>query len=298
MKILCIGRNGQIARALSERATVHGVSLVAKGRPDLDMLVPDSVKRAIDATEPDLIVNAAAYTGVDAAESNQDQAHALNAVAPGLIASMAAKAGIPLLHYSTDYVFDGGLDRPYEETDPIAPLGVYGHTKALGEQAVIEHCDQHLIFRTAWVYSPFGSNFVKTMLRLAKTRDEISVVDDQIGNPSSAFDLADATLRVCRATLDQDQSARWGLYHMAGTGSASWAGFAEAIFRHSVQRGGPGASVSPILSDAYPTAVERPANSCLSTTKLSSAFGIILPNWQTSLGATVQRLVTEGVGPQ
>lgn len=287
MKILCIGRDGQVARALTHRAKTKGVDLTAKGRLDLNILDKLSLTRKLDELRPDLVINSAAFTNVDGAESEPGQARALNADAPGVVAELTDAREIPLIHLSTDYVFDGSFSRPYSETDPVSPIGVYGHTKRLGEIAVSTQAEQHIILRTAWVYSPYGNNFVKTMLRLAAERDQISVVDDQIGNPTAALDLADAILEVCQHVREKPDGAHWGTFHIAGTGETSWAGLANATFAASRAYDGPSARVIPIPSKDYPTPAERPANSRLDTSKLLSVFGIALPEWQESLCGTV-----------
>lgn len=294
MRVLCIGRNGQLARALSERAKASGLTVFAYGRPDLDLTKPDTLQSQIDTVRPDILINAAAYTAVDAAESDHAKVKALNVDAVETLARSAKDLSLPLIHFSTDYVFDGTKAQPYSEDDPVGPRSLYGQTKLAGEQALSQHLDAFLIFRTAWVYSPFGKNFVKTMLRLAETRDEVSVVDDQVGNPTSALDLADATLKICRQILTGETPDPWGLYHLTGSGTASWASFAQEIFSESAKQHGPTASVRPIPTTDYPTPAKRPQNSQLATAKLTSQFGITLPEWQKSLAGTVKRLLTEG----
>ena len=294
MRILCIGRHGQLARALSERAVQSNIILTALGRTDLDILQPRSLSRQIDAVKPDMLINASAYTAVDAAETDVNAAKALNEDALGTLATTAARNSLPIIHYSTDYVFDGTNRIPYTETDQVNPRTVYGKTKLAGEQILKQHARDFLIFRTAWVYSPFGKNFVKTMLRLAETREEVSVVCDQLGNPSNAFDLADATLKVCEGVFNGEYQSPWGLYHMVGSGSASWAEVAEAVFNTSAKHNHPTAIVKPISSDNYPTPAKRPANSRLSCEKLSSTFGISLPRWQESLEPTIARILSGG----
>ena len=294
MRVLCIGRNGQLARALSERAKASGLALFALGRPQLDLTKPDTLQTQIDFVRPDILINAAAFTAVDAAESDQENARALNEDAVETIARSAKALSLPLIHFSTDYVFDGSKAEPYSEDDPVNPRSVYGKTKLAGEQILTQHLDAFLIFRTAWVYSPFGKNFVKTMLRLAETRDEVSVVDDQVGNPTSALDLADATLKICQQVLTGETPNPWGLYHMTGSGTASWASFAQEIFSESAKHNGPTALVRSIPTSDYPTPANRPQNSQLATAKLTSRFGITLPEWQKSLAGTVKRLLTEG----
>jgi len=294
MKLFCIGRNGQVARALSERAADRNISLLAIGRPKLDATDPHSVKTAINAADPNIVINAAAYTAVDQAETDAAGAHALNTDASARLAEFCAEADIPLIHYSTDYVFDGESRNAYSEDDPINPMGVYGQTKAAGDDAIIAASHRNIIFRTAWVYSPFGKNFVKTMLRLGADRDEISVVSDQIGNPTSALDIADATLSACKAMTQLGSRTPGGVYNLAGSDETSWAGFADAIFEASGRLGGPTAKVRAISTADYPTPAYRPKNSRLSCEKLSSVFGITVPGWQSSLSDVVRRVLTEG----
>ena len=230
MRILVTGREGQVVRSLIERsATLPGVELIAIGRPELELADPPSVRASIAAARPDIVVSAAAYTAVDRAEDEPDLAYAINAEGAGTVAAAAAELGAPVIHLSTDYVFSGEADAPYEETDATGPQGVYGKTKLLGEQAVAAANPRHVILRTAWVYSPFGANFVKTMLRLAAERDAISVVADQWGNPTSALDIAEGILHVAAALGYQEQPARYGVFHLAGTGSINWSGLAAHV---------------------------------------------------------------------
>ncbi|HEX2136846.1 MAG TPA: dTDP-4-dehydrorhamnose reductase [Microvirga sp.] len=290
MRILVTGTEGQVARALAERAAAHGVTVSLVGRPQLDLAVPSSIA-AIRRTGGDVVVNAAAYTAVDQAEAEPELADAINGAGAGLVAEAAAAMGVPIVHLSTDYVFDGALDRPYRETDPVGPIGAYGRSKLAGERAVAAYAD-HAILRTAWVYSPFGKNFVKTMLRLARERDEVAVVADQRGSPSSALDIADGVIRVCRnlAERPRDASLR-GLFHMAGAGDTTWAEFATVIFEQSRRLGGPSARVRPIATAEYPTPARRPANSRLDCAKLAAAHGVALPSWRSATAACVARLV-------
>jgi len=294
MRLIVIGKEGQVARSLAERAPAHGAQAVLLGRPQIDLADPSGIEDILRDTGGDLIVNTAAYTAVDQAESEPELTKAVNGIGAGMIAGAAAAMRVPLVHLSTDYVFDGSLDRPYREDDAVNPLGVYGRTKLLGEQAVAAETEDHAILRTAWVYSPFGRNFVKTMLRLAGDRDEIGVIGDQVGSPSSALDLADGILAVGKNLLEkpQDRSLR-GVFHMAGTGFASWAEFASKIFAISARLGGPAAQVRPIATADYPTPAKRPANSRLAGAKLKERHGISLPPWQASLGTCVERLVAE-----
>ncbi|MBZ6075872.1 dTDP-4-dehydrorhamnose reductase [Microvirga puerhi] len=294
MRILVVGREGQVARSLAERASSHGVSVTLLGRPDLDLAAPASVIAALRSVGGDVIVNAGAYTAVDQAEREPELAKAINGTGAGAVAAAAAAMAIPVIQISTDYVFDGAAPEPYREDDQPAPLGIYGASKLLGEQAVIAATDNHVILRTAWIYSPFGKNFVKTMLRLARERDEIAVVSDQIGSPTSALDLADGIMMVCRHLLDRpDDPALRGTFHMTGTGSASWAEFAAAIFEQSARLGGPSARVRPIETAAYPTPARRPAQSQLDGSRLAAIHKVVLPPWRTSLENCVGRLLSE-----
>jgi dTDP-4-dehydrorhamnose reductase len=294
VRIIVIGKEGQVARSLAERAPAHGAEAVLMGRPHLDLADPSGIEDVLRETKGDVIVNAAAYTAVDKAESEPDLAEAINGIGAGVVAGTAAAMKIPVIHLSTDYVFDGTADHPYRETDPVNPLGAYGASKLLGEQAVASEADDHVILRTAWVYSPYGKNFVKTMLRLASERDELGVVSDQVGSPTSALDIADGIIAVARnlKSKPQDPSLR-GLFHMAGTGYTSWAAFAEAIFQASARQGGPSSRVRPIATADYPTPAKRPANSRLDCSKLADVHGVRLPEWQSSLETCVKLLIEE-----
>ena len=293
MKILCVGGQGQVARALNELANARGLELLAQGRPELDLLKPTNIRAKLESYQPNFVVNAAAYTAVDAAETDLDAARDLNHIAAGMLAEITAQMGIPIAHLSTDYVFSGQGTEPYRETDSVAPTGVYGQTKLDGEIAVAQKNPKHLILRTAWVYSATGKNFVKTMLRLAADREELTIVDDQFGNPTSALDIAAAILSICATVIDAPDFSAWGTYHLAGTGTTSWAGFATEIFNQSKAKGGPSAIVTPIPSEAYPTPAKRPANSRLSCRKLEAEFNITLPPWQNSLDVVLERLLTD-----
>lgn len=292
MRIIVIGKEGQVARALAERARAHGAEAVLVGRPRIDLADPSGIEDTLMEIGGDVIVNAAAYTAVDQAESEPELAEAINGIGAGVVAGAAASMNVPVIQLSTDYVFDGCLERPYREDDPVSPLGAYGASKLLGEQAVASEAQDHVILRTAWVYSPFGKNFVKTMLRLAGERDEVGVVGDQYGSPTSAHDIADGVLGVARNLLDRrdDKSLR-GLFHMTGTGYATWADFASEIFALSARFGGPSARVRPIATADYPTPAKRPANSRLDCTKLTRTHGVTLPPWRNSLEPCVKRLI-------
>ena len=291
IRVLVAGGSGQVARALVDTAPATDVDVVALGRPGLDLTDPASIEAAVRSAEPAIVINAAAYTAVDQAETDEAGAHALNAEGAGLLAAAAARAGAPILHLSTDYVFSGDKTAPYTEADLPAPTGAYGRSKLAGEAAVAAANPRHAIFRTAWVYSPYGKNFAKTMLRFAETREELSVVHDQIGNPTSAHDIARALWDAARQLARNPAALRPGIYHMTASGEASWAEFAEEIFRLSAACGGPAARVRRITTAEYPTPTRRPANSRLDCSKLAGQFGIILPQWQASTRTCVEQLV-------
>lgn len=262
-------------------------------RANLDVTDRDAVAAAIAAAKPEVLINAAAWTAVDRAESEPEAAHAVNARAPGIIGAACARARIPVLHISTDYVFDGNAKRPWREDDPVAPLGVYGASKAAGEDALRAATENHIILRTAWVFSPHGQNFVRTMLRLAAERDELAVVDDQHGCPTSATDIARVLLALAgRAANGETAREAWGTWHFCNHGVTSWCGFARAIMAGAAARGAPAADVHPIPTSAYPTPARRPANSALDCTKLGSVFGIEPRPWAEALDEVLDRLLT------
>ncbi|SON57991.1 dTDP-4-dehydrorhamnose reductase [Hartmannibacter diazotrophicus] len=286
------GREGQVVQSLVERGGERAdIEIVPLGRPDLDLADRDGIASALEAAKPDLIVSAAAYTAVDRAEEDEAAAVAVNAVAPGAIGRVAERLGIPVIHLSTDYVFDGSKTGPYSEDDAVSPLGVYGRSKLEGERALAQATGNHAILRTAWVYSPFGNNFVKTMLRLAGTRDTLGVVDDQRGNPTSALDIADGILKVADNLLARSDPALRGVFNMSGQGRASWADFAIRIFDLSKTVGGPSASVNRIGTSDYPTPAKRPANSELDCGKIGREHGVVMPDWQVSAETVVRRLL-------
>lgn len=294
MRVMVTGRTGQVARSLLERASSE-VEIVAIGRPELDLAGPASnIQCAINSAMPDLIVSAAAYTQVDQAEREPQLAFAVNRDGPRALASAAQTLAIPMIHLSTDYVFSGTKPTPYDEADEPGPTGIYGASKLAGEQAVLAEHNDVVIVRTAWVYSPFGSNFVKTMLRLAKDRREIGIVCDQHGNPTSALDIADGILRVASNLHHDSNPALRGLFHMAATGEADWSQFAQSIFELSAEAGGPSALVKPISTADYPTPARRPANSRLNCDALERVHEVRLPDWHSSLTQVVQRLVQGG----
>ena len=292
MRIAVTGREGQVVRSLVERAERRSdVTIIPLGRPEFDLGHPEGIAAAIVTVRPDIVVSAAAYTAVDQAEDEPDLARAMNETGAGAVAAAAAACGAPVIHLSTDYVFAGDLYRPYVETDPTGPHGVYGRTKLAGETAVAAANPRHVILRTAWVYSPFGKNFVRTMLSLAADRDVVRVVADQLGNPTSALDIADGILEIAPQLLGQVPAEHFGVFHLAGTGSSHWAGFAAAIFEASAAIGGPSARVEAITTADFPTKARRPANSRLSTDRLNHVFGWRAPKWQASCAAVVQRLI-------
>lgn len=295
MRIAVTGKQGQVVTSLIEQGAKAGHEIIALGRPELDLANPASVATVLVDTTPDAIVSAAAYTAVDKAESESALAFAVNADGPGAVAVTARGLGVPLVHVSTDYVFDGALDRPYAESDPTGPTGVYGASKLAGENAVLDvHADNSAVLRVAWVYSPFGGNFVKTMLRLAADREELGVVADQIGNPTSALDIAEGILQVARIMARDPDPALRGIFHMTARGEASWAEFAKAIFDASAANGGPSAKVNAITTADYPTPAARPANSRLECGLIERTHGVALPDWHSALPAIVSRILAAG----
>ena len=289
MKILLFGANGQVGWELQRSLALLG-QVIALDRTfagigsslcgDLNNL--QGLADTVEQVNPNVIVNAAAYTAVDKAQSDVDAAHRVNALAPGALAQAANAIGALLVHYSTDYVFDGSGSTPWIETDPTGPLNVYGTTKLAGEQLIASQCPNHLIFRTSWVYAVRGGNFAKTMLRLAQERERLTVIDDQWGAPPGAELLADVTAHAIRQALAQPQDA--GLYHLAASGETTWHGYAK----HVIAQAGTAQpaikiianEVAPVLTSAFPTPARRPHNSRLNTAKLQATFGLRLPAWQ------------------
>lgn len=294
MKILLLGANGQVGHELRRSLAPLGDAVFATRtgildgneceRADFDL--PDSLPALIERVAPDVVVNAAAYTAVDRAENEPDEAFRVNAESPARLAGACAGSGALLVHYSTDYVFDGGSSRPYREEDTTGPLGVYGRTKLEGEQAIRNSGCRHLIFRTAWVYGNYGANFMRTMLRLGAERNELRVVADQFGTPTPAGLIADVTVAALRG-----DSARSGLWHLTAAGQTSWHGFAIEIFRQASVYGIADRvpRVVPITTSDYPTPAKRPKYSCLDTTRLQEDFGIDLPDWQQALEHVLTR---------
>jgi dTDP-4-dehydrorhamnose reductase len=291
MKVFVAGSAGQLARALADRAAAADAEIVTVGRPQLDLERREGADH-IAAFAPDAIINAAAYTAVDAAEHDSARAFAINRDGAAWLAGIAAQKKIPFLHVSTDYVFDGAKSDAYTEDDAVNPQSVYGRSKRASEEAVLTACASALVLRTAWVFSPYGQNFVKTMLRLARERDALRVVNDQIGNPTSAHDVADALLAIARRALQDGDHPR-GVYHVTASGAVTWYGFAQEIMRLAAGHGQRAVPVEPITTADYPTPAKRPANSRLDCSKLARDFGLRLPCWKDSLAATLQALLAE-----
>jgi dTDP-4-dehydrorhamnose reductase len=292
-RILIVGYAGQVGVEL-QRSFSGVAELICHDRDTVDLAVPDQVSAMVRRAAPDIVLNAAAYTAVDRAESEPEAAMAVNARASAILAEEALRAGAFLVHYSTDYVFDGSKTNPWVETDNPNPLNIYGASKLAGEEAIQQVGGKYLIFRTSWVYGPHGNNFLLTMLRLARERDQLNIVDDQFGAPTSSIALADATRAVIAGVLAGSYGATdsWsGLYHMTCGGSVSWYGFARAIFdRANNLLDGKVPEVRPISSAKFITPAKRPRNSVLSNEKLFTRFGIRLDSWETALDAVVQRL--------
>ncbi|MBL4836736.1 MAG: dTDP-4-dehydrorhamnose reductase [Kordiimonadaceae bacterium] len=294
MRIFVAGASGQVALSLKEAVQGSEITLVTAGRPDFDLTKPKSVRKAITAFEPTAIVNAAAYTAVDAAETDEAAANAVNGDGAGVLAQIADELGVPFIHISTDYVFSGNKNGAYAEKDSVAPTGAYGRSKLAGELAVLIKNPNSIILRTAWVYSPFGKNFCRTMLSLAKDRDALGVVSDQTGNPTYAPDIADAILHILEGIEDNGWHDHYaGTYHLAGTGESDWFSFASEIFRVGGTLGHPVPTLNKLTTEEYPTPAKRPANSCLDCRKIESAFGITMPPWHRSTAACVKRILAE-----
>jgi len=288
--IAIIGSNGQLGSELVRKGESRGLKILALDYPEIDISDLASIDACFDSTKIVLVINAAAYTAVDRAESEPEVAFAVNREGPAYLAQMCRKCGIPLIHVSTDYVFDGTKLGPYVEEDPVAPLGVYGESKAAGEAEVRKHLPRHIIVRTAWLCGRHGHNFVKTMLRLGREKDTLRVVSDQFGCPTIAADLAEAILELVRQA-EKKQSVKWGTYHYCGAGMTTWYGFATAIFeiarqyeKFAVE------NVVPISTAEYPTPVKRPVNSVLDCTKIEKYFGVRSRPWRESLAAMIEQL--------
>lgn len=291
MRVLVTGARGQLALSLVRgAAAIPGMELCTAARPHLDLERLETIEPAVRAAAPDLVVNAAAYTAVDQAEDEPERAFRINGEAAGELAAAARRHGARIVQVSTDYVFDGTGEGPYAETAPTRPLGVYGRSKLEGERRVAEANPDHVIVRTAWVYSPFGHNFVRTMLAAATKRSELNVVADQRGNPTAATAIADGLFALIGRWRDRPGLGLGGTYHLAGTGVATWFDFATAIFEEAARLGLPAASVRPIRTEDWPTRAARPANSMLDSGRFADDFGYRAPPWRKSLAAVVAEL--------
>jgi dTDP-4-dehydrorhamnose reductase len=283
--ILVTGGNGQLATALEKRAWNAGLPLRRVGRPTCDFDRLDTLDALVAETQPTIVINAAAYTAVDAAESDAEAAMRANRDGPARLAALCHRDGIRFVHVSTDYVFDGTKGAPYVETDPTCPTGVYGSTKLAGEVAVMQAFPEALILRTAWVYASTGKNFVRTMLNAGRRMDRLRVVADQRGCPTTAHDLAVAILRI----VAQPPKAS-GIFHAAGSGWTTWHGLAVAVFEEAARYGGPSPAVDAITTADWPTPAKRPADSRLDCTKMETTFGVSLPEWRPSLANTIDEI--------
>jgi dTDP-4-dehydrorhamnose reductase len=289
--ILVTGADGQLGSELLRRAARYDLTATGLTRAELDITDAQAVQRTVLQSGAMVIVNAAAYTAVDKAESEQERAFAVNRDGVAHLAAACAEANIPLIHVSTDYVFDGTKTTPYGEDDPVHPVSVYGASKEAGEQALRSTMARHIILRTAWVYSPYGNNFVKTMLRLARERDSLKVVADQHGCPTAAGDIADAILQIVRR-IGTGGDIPWGTYHYCGAGSTTWHGFAEAIVQLATPALGRSVPVIPITTAEYPTPAQRPANSVLDCTRIREYLDIHPRPWRESLAEVVAELLS------
>jgi dTDP-4-dehydrorhamnose reductase len=287
------GKHGQVARALIEAGPLADAVVIPLGRPELDLRTPATIEKALRSAGPDIVVNAAAYTAVDQAEQEPEIAIAVNGTAAGNVAAVARSLNVPVVQLSTDYVFDGCKTSPYVEEDLVAPANAYGASKLAGEQAVAGANGEHVILRTAWVYAPYGKNFVRTMLALSQSREEVRIVADQRGCPTYAPDIAAAIISIARKIVQNraDSSLR-GIFHLAGSGETNWADFAGAIFAFLAAKGLRKPRLTPILSADYPTPAHRPANSRLNCAKLARVYGIQLPFWRDSLESCLDRLTS------
>lgn len=291
VRLLVIGRNGQLARSLDECSRgMKGLSLSFFGRPELDLVIPGSAGAAIRAAHPHVVINAAAFTAVDLAESAAEETMRVNCDGAGEVAAAAVEIGAAVIQISTDYVFDGRSTRPYVESDPTDPINVYGRSKLAGEQAVRSANPRHCIVRTSWLFSPFGKNFVRTMVVEGQKRDVIKVVDDQRGNPTSALDLAQALLKIV-PMLARNEQGTFGTWHLTGESAASWCELADTVQQRCRARGLNAAQVVPITTADWPTPAERPLHSVLDSGAFAHQFGLSLPDWRTALLPIVDRLI-------
>lgn len=294
MRVLVTGANGQVGRELLRAAWPKATEVVGLSRPEFDITSADAIGAAVAGTSPDIVINAAAYTAVDKAESDMATAFAVNDYGPSLLAAAAYRHGVPLIHLSTDYVFDGSLARPYAESDVVVPINAYGRSKAAGEASVRLRQPRHMILRTSWVYASHGQNFVRTMLRLAAERDEVSVVSDQRGTPTAAASLARVLVAMSERIEADNRAGRdapWGTYHFTDEGETSWHGFASRIFDQLQARGLRRPHAKAITAEQYPTQARRPANSRLDCSLIERTFEITRRPWQHYLDAVLDELL-------
>jgi len=295
-RVLVTGADGQVGRAL-QSAFANTAELIPCNRQTLDLSSPDQIRAKLREVQPEIILNAGAYTAVDRAETERDLANAINGQAPGVLAEEANRTGALLIHYSTDYVFDGSKNGPWLEDDRTNPLSVYGSSKLAGEDAIRAAAGRYLIFRTSWVYAPEGKNFVLTMLRLGRERDSLNVVDDQVGAPTTGAELARATHEITTGVLAGafgDEASWAGTYHVTCAGSVSWCGFARAIFERAPELlNGKTPAVNPIKTSEYRTPAKRPLNSLLSNEKLERTFGVRLAGWQSALDEVLKTISSQ-----
>jgi dTDP-4-dehydrorhamnose reductase len=290
MRIVVTGKTGQVTSAL-QALRIPDIEVIALGRPEMDLSSPSTVVKSLSQARPDVIISSAAYTAVDKAEAEPDLAFAINAEGAEIVSTAAFQLSVPIIHLSTDYVFNGRNSASYIETHPTDPVSVYGQSKLDGERRVAAANPNHVILRTAWVYSTFGRNFLRTMLRLSEKQDEVRVVGDQHGCPTSATDIADAVVEIARHLVANPETDLRGIFHIVGTGATNWADFAKFIFSVLEEKTGRHISVKEIATVDYPTAAARPANSVLNCDKLESVYGIRLPRWQATTRTTVEQIL-------
>ena len=291
MKILITGAQGQVGKELFSIANQRGFDVIAAGQTELDITQLKNIKSYFEVHQPDLVINAAAYTAVNKAEEEQDITYAINRDGTANLAAVSKEKNIPLLHISTDYVFDGTKSEAYSENDAVSPLGIYGISKLQGEETIRQTLPAHIILRVAWVFGAQGNNFVKTMLRLAKDRDELSVVADQFGRPSPAKDIA-KTLIILAEQYQKEKTLEWGTYHYCGDEKVSWCGFAKEILKQAKEQGliEKDIKVNAITTAEYQDPTKRPANSTLDCEKIKNTFGIEMPSWKESLSQVLTEL--------
>lgn len=288
MRILIIGKNGQIAKSLYELKNQNELDFFFIGRPEIDLEVPNNISEIIKSINPDIVINAAAYTNVDQAEKDFEKAFLINAIAPKLISKTCNSLNIPIIHYSTDYVFSGETSTNYKENDICNPINLYGKSKFEGEINVAFENPNHVILRTSWVYSQFGNNFVKTMLKLGNQKNEISVVNDQFGSPTYAKEIAIATLKIAKRIKENQSSELRGVFHLSASNTTNWADFAKTIFEIHSNNNDNKIKIIPIMSSQYSFIAKRPRNTILNCEKLFDIYGIKLPDWKTSLKECIE----------